>query len=71
MDDAVNTSGKVGTWSSTYNQGTFVGLADFLGDTASAKLAADYTRDHLGKPDRRPGTGSCRSTARGATTTPA
>lgn len=48
--DAVDTSGKVGTWSSTYNQGTFVGLADFLGDTAGAKLAADYTRDHLGKP---------------------
>jgi predicted alpha-1,6-mannanase (GH76 family) len=48
--DAVDTSGKIGTWSSTYNQGTFVGLANFLGDTASAKLAADYTRDHLGKP---------------------
>ncbi len=47
--DAVNTDGKIGTWSSTYNQGTFVGLADFLGDTATAKLAADYTRDHLGK----------------------
>ena len=47
--DAVDTSGRVGTWASTYNQGTFVGLADFLGDTASAKLAADYTRDHLGK----------------------
>jgi len=47
--DAVNTGGKVGTWSSTYNQGTFVGLANYLGDTASAKLAADYTRDHLGK----------------------
>ena len=48
--DAVSTSGRVGTWSSTYNQGTFVGLANFLGDTASAKLAADYTKDHLGKP---------------------
>ena len=47
--DAVDTSGKIGTWSSTYNQGTFVGLANYLGDTASAKLAADYTRDHLGK----------------------
>lgn len=47
--DAVNTSGKIGTWSSTYNQGTFVGLANFLGDTEAAKLAADYTRDHLGK----------------------
>jgi len=47
--DAVDTQGKIGTWSSTYNQGTFVGLADFLGDTAAAKLAAHYTRDHLGK----------------------
>ena len=48
--DAVDISGKVGTWASTYNQGTFVGLADFLGDTADAKLAADYTMNHLGKP---------------------
>ena len=47
--DAVNISGKLGTWSSTYNQGTFVGLANFLGDTGSAKLAADYTMNHLGK----------------------
>lgn len=50
VSDAVDTSGKVGTWASTYNQGTFVGLANFLGDTASAKLAADYTMNHLGKP---------------------
>ncbi len=48
--DAVDTSGKLGTWSSTYNQGTFVGLANFLGDTESARLAADYTLNHLGKP---------------------
>ena len=48
--DAVNTAGSVGTWASTYNQGTFVGLANYLGDNASAKLAADYTRDHLGHP---------------------
>ena len=47
--DAVNTSGSLGTWSSTYNQGTFVGLANFLGDTTSARLAADYTMYHLGK----------------------
>jgi hypothetical protein len=46
--DSVNMSGNLGTWSSTYNQGTFVGLADALGDTDSAKLAADYTRDHIG-----------------------
>ncbi len=49
--DAVNTSGKIGKWSSTYNQGTFVGLANFLGDTATAKLAADYTMNKLGKPN--------------------
>jgi hypothetical protein len=48
--DDMKTSGKVGTWSSTYNQGTFVGLADLLGDTAAAKSAADYTRDQLGSP---------------------
>ena len=47
--DAVDTGGKIGTWSSTYNQGTFVGLANFLGDTDSARLAADYTMNHLGK----------------------
>ena len=50
--DSVRTTGQVGTWSSTYNQGTFVGLADFLGDTATAKLAADYTKTHLGKGTR-------------------
>jgi hypothetical protein len=47
--DAVNISGSLGTWSSTYNQGTFVGLADYLGDFAAAKLAADYTMSHLGR----------------------
>ena len=50
--DSVRTTGQVGTWSSTYNQGTFVGLADFLGDTATAKQAADYTKTHLGKGTR-------------------
>lgn len=47
--DSVRTTGKIGTWSSTYNQGTFVGLANFLGDPATAKMAADYTKTHLGK----------------------
>ena len=50
--DSMRTDGKIGTWSSTYNQGTFVGLASFLGDTDAAKLAADYTKTHLGKADR-------------------
>ena len=46
--DSVNTSGSIGYWSSTYNQGTFVGLANYLGDTASAKTAASYTMYYLG-----------------------
>jgi predicted alpha-1,6-mannanase (GH76 family) len=46
--DNVNTHGSVSTWASTYNQGTFVGLANFLGDTKSAGLATDYTMNHLG-----------------------
>ena len=46
--DAIDTSGKIGTWSSTYNQGTFVGLADFLGDVEAAAKAADYTKTHIG-----------------------
>ncbi len=47
--DSVSTAGKMNTWSSTYNQGTFVGLANFLGETATAKLAADYTMNKMGK----------------------
>ena len=49
--DSVKTDGKLNTWASTYNQGTFVGLAHFLGDTATAKLAADYTMKQMGKPN--------------------
>ena len=49
--DCVSTSGKINPWSSTYNQGTFVGLANFLGDTATAKLAADYTMNEMGERD--------------------
>ncbi len=45
--DAISLDGRVHAWTSTYNQGTFIGLANFLGQTADATLAADYTRDHL------------------------
>ena len=47
--DSVSVEGKVNKWASTYNQGTFVGLANFLGDTETAKLAADYTMNKMGK----------------------
>lgn len=32
----------------TYNQGTFVGAANFLGDVANATLAANYTMNSMG-----------------------
>jgi predicted alpha-1,6-mannanase (GH76 family) len=46
--DSVNLDGNVSNWSSSYNQGTFVGLANALGDTASGELAADYTMTSMG-----------------------
>ncbi len=48
-DDVKVDTGKINKWSSSYNQGTFIGLAHFLGDTATAKLAADYTMNQMGK----------------------
>jgi len=45
--DSQETNGTVHAWASTYNQGTFIGLANYLGQTNDAALAADFTRDHL------------------------
>ena len=36
-------SGGINTWSSTYNQGTFIGAAHFLGHPEDAMLAAYYS----------------------------
>ncbi len=47
VSDGISRHGRVHSWTSTYNQGTFIGLANFLGQTNDATLAADYTRDHL------------------------
>jgi predicted alpha-1,6-mannanase (GH76 family) len=49
--DNIAVDGTISTWSSTYNQGTFVGAADFLGDTTNAVLATTYTMNYLGSPD--------------------
>ncbi|HEY1790520.1 MAG TPA: glycoside hydrolase family 76 protein, partial [Verrucomicrobiae bacterium] len=49
--DNINTSGTIDTWSSTYNQGTFVGAADFLGDITNGMLASTYTMNNLGSPN--------------------
>jgi hypothetical protein len=42
--DSISPTGTVNYWSSTYNQGTFIGAANFLGDTNNARLAADYLK---------------------------
>jgi len=45
--DNIGTNSAVSTWSSTYNQGTFIGAADLLGQTNDAALAANYTMMNL------------------------
>lgn len=45
--DAIGTNGVVNTWASTYNQGTFIGAANFLGQTNDATLAAQFTMMNL------------------------
>ncbi|HEU5395903.1 MAG TPA: glycoside hydrolase family 76 protein, partial [Verrucomicrobiae bacterium] len=45
--DNIATNGAVSTWSSTYNQGTFIGAADFLDRTNDASLAANFTMMNL------------------------
>ena len=47
VSDSISLHGRIHTWTSTYNQGTFIGLANFLGQTNDATLAANYTRNHL------------------------
>src|SRR5262249_35022423 len=45
--DAISANGKIHRWASTYNQGTFICAANFLGYTNDAILATDYTRSRL------------------------
>jgi predicted alpha-1,6-mannanase (GH76 family) len=45
--DNIDISGRISRKSFSYNQGTFIGAANFLGYTNEAVLAADFTRDHL------------------------
>jgi predicted alpha-1,6-mannanase (GH76 family) len=47
ISDAISANGRVSQWSSTYNQGTFIGAANFLGHTNDAQLAADFTVHQL------------------------
>ena len=45
--DNIGTNGIISTWSSTYNQGTFLGAANFLGVTNDAALSANFTMMNL------------------------
>ncbi|HET7624290.1 MAG TPA: glycoside hydrolase family 76 protein [Verrucomicrobiae bacterium] len=45
--DGMRTNGPPGGAPTTYNQGTFIGAANFLGRTNDAILAADYTMNHM------------------------
>ena len=53
--DNINHLGAIGPKIFTYNQGTFIGAANFLGHTNDAKLAADYTKNVLCKGGVMPG----------------
>lgn len=45
--DNINVNGRMGRFSLTYNQGTFVGAANLLGFTNEARLAASYTMNRM------------------------
>ena len=45
--DNINTNGRIGRFSLTYNQGTFIGAANLLGFTNEARLAALYTMNQM------------------------
>jgi predicted alpha-1,6-mannanase (GH76 family) len=45
--DNINTNGRLARFALTYNQGTFVGAANFLGFTNEARLATSFTMNRL------------------------
>lgn len=53
--DNINYYGRISFKSFTYNQGTFIGAANFLNRTNDARLAADYTRNFLCQNGMLPG----------------
>jgi predicted alpha-1,6-mannanase (GH76 family) len=55
--DSMDSRGKINPKPFTYNQGTFIGAANFLGCTNDAKCAADFTRDILCQNGIMPGYG--------------
>lgn len=52
--DSINISGTKDMTPITYNQGTFLGAANFLGYTNDAILAANYTKNSMGSGGQLP-----------------
>jgi predicted alpha-1,6-mannanase (GH76 family) len=52
--DNIGINGRMHPIAFTYNEGTFIGAANFLGATNDAKLAADYTKNVLSKDGLMP-----------------
>ncbi len=57
ISDSIRTDGRVANFALTYNQGTFVGAANFLGFTNEARLAAQFTVRELCKDGYLPPAG--------------
>jgi predicted alpha-1,6-mannanase (GH76 family) len=55
--DNINVSGRASRRAFTYNQGTFVGAADLLGQTDDARLAATFTMNELCRDGYLPASG--------------
>ena len=53
--DSMDYRGEINPKSFTYNQGTFIGAANFLGRTNDAKLAGDFTKNILCEGGIMPG----------------
>lgn len=47
ISDSIRSGGRIADFALTYNQGTFVGAANFLGYTNEARLAATYTMNRM------------------------
>ncbi|RYD23164.1 MAG: hypothetical protein EOP88_05240 [Verrucomicrobiaceae bacterium] len=45
--DNINKNGTITNWIFTYNQGTFIGAANYLGHTADATLAANHVKNSM------------------------
>jgi predicted alpha-1,6-mannanase (GH76 family) len=45
--DNISTNGRIGRFSFTYNEGTYIGACNLLGRVEDAKMAADFTRERL------------------------